>query len=70
MTGEFYMLDWMREVDTHKAYIEALEFVVRFYENNSDFRLDVAKSTAKVLGKDFTSSDEGESGKIKTNCFL
>ena len=70
MTGEFYMLDWTREVDTHEAYIEALEFVVKFYKNNSDFRLDVAKSTAKVLGKDFTFSDESESGKIKTNCFL
>jgi len=61
MAGEFYMLDWTREVDTHEAYIEALEFVIKFYKNNSDFRLDVAKSTAKVLGKDVTSSDERES---------
>jgi len=70
MAGEFYMLDWTREVDTHEAYIEALDFVIKFYKNNSDFRLDVAKTTAKVLGKDVASSDEGESGKIETNCFL
>jgi len=70
MSGEFCMLDWTREVDTHEAYIHALELVVRFYENYSDFRLDVAKSTAKVLGKDVESSDGSESGNIKTNCFL
>ena len=63
MTGEFYLLDWTREVDTHEAYIEALEFVIKFYKSNSNFRLDVAKATAKVLGKDVTSSDESESGK-------
>ena len=63
MAGEFYMLDWTREVDTHEGYIEALEFVIKFYKNNSVFRLDVAKSTAKVLGKDVKSSDESESGK-------
>jgi len=62
MAGEFYMLDWTREVDTHEAYLEALEFVIKFYKNNSNFRLDVAISTAKVLGKDVTSSDESESG--------
>ncbi|KAL9967375.1 hypothetical protein ACROYT_G025584 [Oculina patagonica] len=61
MAGDFYMLDWTREVDTHKAYIEALDFVIKFYKNNSNFRLDVVKSTAKVLGKDATSSDESES---------
>lgn len=61
MAGEFYMLDWTREVDTHEGYIEALEFVIKFYKNNSIFRLDVAKSTAKVLGKDVTSSAESES---------
>ena len=42
---------------TYKAYIENLEFVVNFYKDNSGFRLDVAKSTAKILGKDVTSSD-------------
>ena len=47
---------------THKAYIENLEFVVNFYKDNSGFRLDVAKSTAKILGKAVTPSD----GKIKT----
>ena len=57
------MLDWTREVDAHEAYIEALDFVIKFYKNNSNFRLDVAKSTAKVLGKDTTSSDESESGR-------
>jgi len=66
MAGEFYLLDWTLEVDTNEAYVEALEFVIKFYKNNSDFCLDVAKSTAKVLGKDVTSSDESESGKIKT----
>ena len=63
IAGEFYLLDWTREVDTHDAYIEALEFVIQFYKKNSEFRLDVAKATAKVLGKDVTSSDESESGK-------
>ena len=63
MAGEFYMLDWSREVDTHEAYIQALEFVIKFYKNNLDFRLDVARLTAMVLGKDVTSSDESESGK-------
>ncbi|KAJ7386801.1 hypothetical protein OS493_006830 [Desmophyllum pertusum] len=70
MAGDFYMLDWTREVDTHEAYIEALDFVIKFYKNNSNFRQDVAKSTAKVLGKDTTSSDESESGNVKANCFL
>ena len=64
LVGDFYMLDWTREVDTHEAYIEALDFVIKFYKNNSDFRLDVAKSTAKVLGKDTASFDENESGRI------
>ena len=64
LVGDFYMLDWTREVDTHEAYIEALNFVIKFYKNNSDFRLDVAKSTAKVLGKDTTFSSESESGRI------
>ncbi|KAJ7386797.1 hypothetical protein OS493_006826 [Desmophyllum pertusum] len=31
------------------------------FKNKSNFRQDVAKSTAKVLGKDTTSSDESES---------
>jgi len=58
MAGEFHILDWAQEVDTHKAYIEALEFITKFYKNNSGFRLDVARSTAKILGKAVTSSDE------------
>lgn len=62
MAGEFHILDWAQEVDTHKAYIEALEFITKFYKNNSGFRLDVARSTAKILAKAVTSSD----GKIKT----
>lgn len=61
IAGDFYMLDWTREVDSHEAYIEALEFVINFYQSNSNFRLDVIKSTAKVLGKGTTSSDESES---------
>ena len=64
LVGDFYMLDWTREVDTHEAYIEALNFVIKFYKNNWDFRLDVAKSTAKVLGKDNKSFDESKSGRI------
>lgn len=64
MVGDFYVLDWAREVDTHEAYIEALDFVIKYYKNNSNFRQDVAKSTAKVLGKDTTSSDESKSGRI------
>ena len=66
IAGDFYMLDWTREVDSHEAYIEALEFVINFYQSNSNFRLDVIKSTAKVLGKGTTSSDESESGKRNT----
>ena len=58
------MLDWTREVDTHEAYIAALDFVIKFYSSNSNFRQDVARSTAKVLGKDTASSDESESGNI------
>ena len=58
------MLDWTREVDTHEAYIAALDFVIKFYRSNSNFRQDVARSTAKVLGKDTASSDESESGNI------
>jgi hypothetical protein len=69
MAGEFYVLDWTLEVDTHEAYIEALDFVIKFYKNNSNFRLDVAKSTAKVLGKDVMCSDESESGKNKDKQF-
>ena len=58
------MLDWTREVDTHEAYIAALDLIVKFYSSNSNFRQDVARSTAKVLGKDTASSDESESGNI------
>ena len=60
--GEFYMLDWTSEVDKHDAYIAALDYIISFYKSNSYFRQDVARSTAKVLGKDSTSS-ESESGK-------
>ena len=62
VTGEFYMLDWTSEVDKHEAYIAALDYIISFYKSNSYFRQDVARSTAKVLGKDSTSS-ESESGK-------
>jgi len=61
MAGEFYVLDWTREVDTHEAYIEALDFVIKFYNSNFNFRQDVAQSTAKVLGKDTVSSKDSES---------
>lgn len=61
MAGEFYMLDWTREVDTHEAYIAALDFIVKFYKSNSDFRQDVIRSTAKVLGKNTASSEDSES---------
>lgn len=61
VAGEFYMLDWTREVDTNEAYIAALDFVITFYNSNSDFRIDVARSTAKVLGKDSASSEDSES---------
>jgi hypothetical protein len=64
VAGDFYLLDWMREVDTHEAYITALDFVVNFYNSNVEFRLDTVRSTAKVLGKDTTSSDESGSGKM------
>ena len=57
------MLDWTREVDTNEAYIAALDFVITFYNSNSKFRIDVARSTAKVLGKDSASSEDSESGK-------
>ena len=63
VAGEFYMLDWTREVDTNEAYIAALDFVITFYNSNSKFRIDVARSTAKVLGKDSASSEDSESGK-------
>ena len=63
VSGEFYMLDWTREVDTNEAYIAALDLVITFYNSNSNFRIDVARSTAKVLGKDSTSSEDSESGK-------
>ena len=56
------MLDWTSEVDKHEAYIAALDYIISFYKSNSYFRQDVARSTAKVLGKDSTSS-ESESGK-------
>ena len=62
VAGEFYMLDWTSEVDKHEAYIAALDYIISFYKSNSYFRQDVARSTAKVLGKDSTSS-ESESGK-------
>lgn len=58
------MLDWIREIDTHEAYIAALDFVVNFYNNNVAFRLDTVRATAKVLGKETTSSDDSGSGKI------
>ena len=64
MAGEFYLLDWTREVDTHEAYIAALDFIVKFYKSNSNFHRDVAQSTAKVLGKHTTTSEDSESGKI------
>jgi len=71
MAGEFYVLDWTREVDTHEAYIEALDFVIKFYNSNFNFRQDVAQSTAKVLGKDTVSSKDSESGKIcKSSSFI
>ena len=67
VAGEFYILDWTSEVDKHEAYIAALEYIISLYKSNSYFRLDVARSTAKVLGKDSTSS-ERESGKqVKEN---
>ena len=56
------MLDWTSEVDKHEVYIAALDYIISFYKSNSYFRQDVARSTAKVLGKDSTSS-ESESGK-------
>ncbi|CAH3164920.1 unnamed protein product [Porites lobata] len=60
--GEFYMLDWTSEVDKHEVYIAALDYIISFYKSNSYFRQDVARSTAKVLGKDSTSSEsESES---------
>ena len=62
VAGEFYMLDWTSEVDKHEAYIAALDYIISFYKSNSYFRQDVARSTAKVLGKDSTSY-ESESGK-------
>ena len=62
VAGEFYMLDWTSEVDKHEVYIAALDYIISFYKSNSYFRQDVARSTAKVLGKDSTSS-ESESGK-------
>lgn len=56
------MLDWTSEVDKDEAYIAALDYIISFYKSNSYFRLDVARSTAKVLGKDSTSSEsESES---------
>ena len=58
------MLDWTREVDTHEAYIAALDFIIKFYNNNPNFRQDVARSTAKVLGRNVASSEDSESGKI------
>lgn len=59
------MLDWTREVDTHEAYIASLDYVVRFYNSNTEFRLDVLRSTAKVVlrRKDNDSSDDSSSGK-------
>ena len=62
VAGQFYMLDWTSEVDKHEAYIAALNYIISFYKSNSYFRQDVVRSTAKVLGKDSTSS-ESESGK-------
>ncbi|CAH3191607.1 unnamed protein product [Porites evermanni] len=62
VAGEFYLLDWTSEVDKHEAYIAALDYIISFYTSNYNFRQDVARSTAKVLGKDSTSS-ESESGK-------
>ena len=56
------MLDWTSEVHKHEVYIAALDYIISFYKSNSYFRQDVARSTAKVLGKDSTSS-ESESGK-------
>ena len=64
VAGEFHMLDWTREVETHEAYIAGLDFVITFYKSNSNFRQDVARSTAKVLGKESTSSENSESGKV------
>lgn len=70
VAGEFYMLDWTREVDTHEAYIAALDFVIKFYNSNSSFRQDVARSTAKVLGKDVACSEESDSGQISLEYLL
>ena len=64
MAGEFYMLDWTREVDTHEAYVAALNFIVKFHKSNSNFRRDVARSTAKVLGKHIAFSEDSESGNV------
>ena len=64
MAGDFYMLDWTREVDTHEAYVAALNFIVKFYKSNSNFRRDVARSTAKVLGKHTAFSEDSESGNV------
>ncbi|XP_067018790.1 uncharacterized protein [Acropora muricata] len=61
MAGEFYMLDWTREVDTHEAYVAALNFIVKFYKSNSNFRRDVARSTAKVLESSDSELEEDES---------
>ena len=70
MAGEFYMLDWTREVDTHEAYIAALDFVIKFYNSNSNFRQDVVRSTAKVLGKNVACSEESDSGQISLEYLL
>ena len=64
------MLDWTREVDTHEAYIAALDFVIKFYNSNSNFRQDVVRSTAKVLGKNVACSGESDSGQISLEYLL
>lgn len=61
MAGDFYMLDWTPEVDTHETYIAALDFIVKFYNSNVNFRRDVARSTAKVLGRNIASSEDSKS---------
>ena len=63
MAGKFYLLDWTRELNTHEAYIAALDFVIKFYNSNFNFRIDVARSTAKVLSEDSISCEDSEAGK-------
>lgn len=58
LVGEVYLLNWENDVFSNGAYIASLDFFMKLYKENPEFRYDTSRGTAMVIGRDYVSQSE------------